>query len=30
MYRQGSTRPAAELSFRGAIAMPESYRIDEF
>jgi hypothetical protein len=25
-----SVRPNAELSFRGAVAVPESYRIDEF
>jgi hypothetical protein len=25
-----SVRPAAEMSFRGAVAVPESYRNDEF
>jgi len=30
LERSPSLRPAAEMSFRNAVAVPESYRIDEF
>jgi hypothetical protein len=28
--RPPSVKPSAEMSFQGAVAVPESYRIDEF